>query len=226
MTPKDPHDKLAPARSPSVVLQQVLKRAHVEAHDGYIPDDRRDPDALRDDCAALFRELRFDEALARAMRDPDWERDPMARLQVGVARHYQQRYDEAREEYRIAADLSDRDSFKASCMANTGTTWFEQGVFDRAMECYDDALKLYSTREAALLGRIGVASQRRDPESLLAAVHLLRERRPDWRESPSIVEQILKDRSYRFLRDSPGLFERAFEVPLQVLIEERIRTVP
>ena len=225
MNPNDPRDN-APTRLPSVVLQKVLKRAHVETHDVYTPDDRREPNALRDECAALFRELRFDEAIKRAQRDSDWERDPMARLHVGLGYAYQRRYDEAREEFQRAADLSDRGGFKSTCIANIGTVWFEVGDFERALECYDDALRLHPTREFALLGRVFVACQRCDAEAVLSAVRLLRERRPDWRESPSIIEQILKDRSYRFLRDSPGLFERVFEVPLQVLIEERICTVP
>lgn len=202
--------------------EKILRRAHAETHDVYTPDDRRAPNALRDECAALFRDLRYDEGISRARRDPGWESDPHARLNVGIGLLYQRAYEAARREFRAAAERSESPGFRATCTSNEGITWYEEGDFDRAMECFDRALMIFPSREFALLGRAFVASQRRDPEAVVRACALLRERRPDWRTSPAITEQILKDRSFRMLRDEPGLFERALGVSLDELRRDKI----
>jgi tetratricopeptide (TPR) repeat protein len=209
-------------RSPS--MQRVLQQAHVETHDVYRPDDHPEMDALQSECAALYQELRFDEGIARAKRHPNWERDPAARIIIGTGLHYQHRYDEAREEYRTAATLYDRDNCKATCIANVGLTWFEQGDFAQAVVSYEEALALHATDDFALLGMLYVACARRDDSAVVTAAKHLREQRPGWRKSQVIIEILLKDRSVRHLREIPGLFEAAFEVPLEVIVKERFMT--
>ncbi len=202
-----PPDDLSLARSKGGA---IARRAHLESHDVYVPDESPIDRALGDACAALYRELRFDEGLARARRAPGWEQDPEARLYAGIGMHYQRRYGDARAEYMAAMELGTDASFRATCVANAGTTWFEEGDLDRALGCYDRAVALDPLNEFGLLGRVAVACQRYDEAAVVDAARLLCERWPAWRERPVIASMLLKDRSFRFVREADGLFERAF----------------
>ena len=196
----------------------LRKRAHAESHDVYLRDDAARDDDLADACMALYRELRFDDGIARARRDAGWERDRFARLYVGIGLQYQRRYDDARAEYVIAMELGDTPFFRSTCLANVGTAWFEQGDFARALDCYDRALAADPDGELGYLGRIAVACQRVDAAAVVEGASRIVGRWPDWAERPVIVAMILKDRSFRFAREHDGLFERAFGVALDALL--------
>jgi tetratricopeptide (TPR) repeat protein len=195
----------------------LLRRAHAEAHDVYVPAESAVDPALKEECAALFRALRFDEGVARAQRDAGWERDADAVLYVGLGRHYQRRYDEARAAYGAAMALSADASFRATCAANAASAHYEEGALDGAREGYAHALSIDPLNEFALLGLIAVDGQRRDADAVVRDAATLRARWPEWRSRPVIVGVLRSDRSYRFVRDEPGLFERAFGVPLEAL---------
>lgn len=213
MNPTNPDP--APTRTDATdAARRIVRRALVEAHDVYVPEESPVTAALRDECLALYRELRFDAGIARARRDEGWTRDPDARLYVAIGLHYQRRYDEAREEYRQAGALSDDASFRGTCAANVGTVWYEQGEFDRALEMYREALEIDPRNEFALAGVLGVGCHRRDVAAVLRAAAALRAAWPAWAERPVLAAMFRKDRSFRFLREEPGLFERALGAPI------------
>ena len=205
-----------PAAAPRLPAP-LRRRIHAETHDVYLRDETPHDD-LVDACAALYRELRFDEGLARARRDAGWERDRFARLYVGIGLHYQRRYDDARAEYVIALELADTPFFRATCLSNVGTTWFEQGDLARALECFDRALVADPDCELGYLNRIAVACQRSDADAVVEGAARVVGRWPDWAERPVIASMLLKDRSFRFAREHDGLFERAFGVALDALL--------
>jgi len=199
------------------VRSSLLRRAHAEAHDVYVPDESAVDPALKDECAALYRALRFDEGIARAQRDAGWERDPDAVLYAAIGRHYQRRYDDARAGYAAAMALSGDASFRGTCAANAASACFEEGDLDRAREGYERALAVDPPNEFALLGLIAVGCQRRDAAAVVRDAAALRDRWPAWHTRAVVVGVLRSDRSYRFLRDEPGLFERAFGVGLDAL---------
>ena len=214
MKSKEPQ---APSRD---VRASLLRRAHVEAHDVYVPDESGVDPALKEECSALYRALRFDEGVARAQRSAGWERDPDAALYAAIGRHYQRRYDDARAGYAAAMALSDDASFRGTCAANAATASFEEGDLDRAREGYALALSIDPLNEFALLGLIAVGCQRRDAAAVVRDAAILRARWPGWQTRSVVVGMLRQDRSYRFLRDEPGLFERAFGLALGDLAGE------
>jgi tetratricopeptide (TPR) repeat protein len=199
------------------VRSSLLRRAHAEAHDVYVPDESAVDPALKDECAALYRELRFAEGVARAQRAEGWERDPDAVLYAAIGRHYERRYDDARAGYAAAMALSDDASFRGTCAANAASAWFEEGDLDRARAGYDGALAVDPLNEFALLGLIAVGCQGRDAAAVVRDAATLRARWPGWMTRGVVVGVLRSDRSYRFLRDEPGLFERAFGVGVDAL---------
>lgn len=245
MTIGTPDDPVAREALAAPAAQHAIRAAHTHTHDIHTNNERldRDPsharrrpahaeerqglltnESLSDaaslvvDCVALFRDLRFDEGIARARRDPGWERDPDARMHVAIGLHYQRLYDEARAEYAAAASLSPSASFQATCVANVGAAWYEQGEFDRALEHFERSLEVDPLNEFGLMGALAVACERRDVEDVVRLAARVRERWPAWRERTVIVQLLTTDRSYRFLRKAPGLFERAFGVGLDALL--------
>lgn len=205
-----------PATTPKLPAP-LRRRIHAETHDVYLRDEAPRDD-LVDACTALYRDLRFDEGLARARRDPGWESDPFARLYTGIGLHYQSRYDDARAEYFIALGLADTPFFRATCLSNVGATWFEQGDLARASEFFDRALAADPDYDLAYLNRIAVACQRADAEAVVEGASRIVRRWPDWAERPLMTAMLLKDRSFRFLRERQGLFERSFGVALEGLL--------
>ncbi len=214
------HDALASNEAPGhSALQAARRRAQAEERPYLATNESlARAEALVADCVALFRDLRFDEGIARARRDPGWERDPDARMHVAIGLQYQRRYDEARAEYAAAASLSPSASFQATCVANMGAAWYEQGEFDRALEHFERSLEVDPLNEFGLMGALAVACERRDVEEVVRLAARVRERWPAWRERTVIVQLLTTDRSYRFLRKAPGLFERAFGVGLDALL--------
>lgn len=206
-----------PPPSSKDVRSSLLRRAHAEAHDVYVPVESAVDPALKDECSALYRALRFDEGVARAQRADGWESDPDAVLYVAIGRHYQRRYADARDGYAAAMALSDDPSFRGTCAANAASAHFEEGDLDRAREQYALALTIDPLNEFALLGLIAVGCQRRDAAAVLRDAATLQARWPDWLARRVVVGVLRHDRSYRFLRDEPGLFERAFGVALDAL---------
>jgi len=208
---------VTPKPSLDEVRRSLLRRAHAETHDVYVPAESPVDPSLKDECAALYRALRFDDGVARAQRDAGWERDADAVLYVAIGRHYQRRYDEARAGYGEAMALSDDASFRATCAANAASAHYEEGSLDGAREGFARALTIDPLNEFALLGLIAVDAQRRDADAVVRDAATLRARWPAWRSRPVIVGLLRVDRSYRFVRDEPGLFERAFGVALDAL---------
>jgi tetratricopeptide (TPR) repeat protein len=208
-----------PATGSAAVKTALLRRAHAEAHDVYVPDGSPVDPSLKDECSAHYRALRFDDGIARAQQTPGWESNHDAVLYVAIGRYYQRRYNEAREGYAAAMTLSDDASFRGTCMANIATTRFEEGDFDRAREDYSHALTIDPLNEFALLGLVAIGCQRRDTDAVIRDATLLRSRWPNWQERPVITSMLRKDRSYRFLRDEPELFVRAMDISLNELTE-------
>lgn len=204
-------DPTTPSQS---AARAIVRRAHVEAHDVYVPDESRVDASLNGDCTALFRELRFDDGIARARRDEGWAANPEARLYAAIGLHYQRRYDAARAEYAAAMALSDDASFRGTCAANGASAWFEEGDLARADDGYAAALVIDPLNEYALLGRVAVACQRADADAVVDAAAALRARWPAWQGRSVLRSALLKDRSLRFVRDEPGLFERAMHASL------------
>ncbi len=68
------------------------------------------------------------------------------------------------------------------------------------------------------MGAVAVAAERRDAEEVVRLAARVRERWPAWQGRTVIVQLLTTDRSYRFLRKTPGLFERAFGVSLDALL--------
>lgn len=177
----------------------------------------REVSSLVNDCGALYRELRFDEGIARARRDSNWEHDPKARLHVAIGLHYKHQYDDARAEYAVAVELSTNASFQGTCLANVGTTWYEEGDLGRALDCFERSLVIDPLNEFGLMSAVMIAAERRDADEVVRLSARVCERWPDWRTRTVILHCLTVDRSYRFLRKSPGLMERAFGVTLDAL---------
>jgi tetratricopeptide (TPR) repeat protein len=202
----------------SRVVHALQRRAHVESHDVYVRTDTQLPEDLIRECLTLYRELRYEEGIARARRDPGWQHEPFARLYVAIGMHYQSRYDDARAEYAEAVARFEDISLRAMCVANIGSTFYEQGDLITADVHYKNALTMDERNEFALVARVGLACQCSDEAAVMERAATLRAHWPTWRERSVIAEQLLKDRSYRFLRETPGLFERAMGVSLEHLL--------
>jgi hypothetical protein len=71
--------------------------------------------------------------------------------------------------------------------------------------------------EFGLLGPLAVACERRDADAVVAQATLLRAAWPEWQGRTVIVQSLSHDRSYRFVRNTLGLFERAFGVSVDSL---------
>jgi tetratricopeptide (TPR) repeat protein len=214
------HPALTSNESPSHdALHAHRRREHVEVHGEFLTNESLTGAAsLVTDCVTLYRDLRFDEGITRARRDPGWESDPDARLHVAIGLHYKQFYDEARAEYAVAASVSPSPSFQATCVANIGAAWYEQGDFDRALASFEQSLAVDPLNEFGLMGAVAIAAERRDADEVVRLAARVRERWPAWQERTVIVQLLTTDRSYRFLRKTPGLFERAFGVTLDALL--------
>ena len=215
------HPELVTNESPAhaVIHGRDRRAAHAEEHATLAPNETLARAAsLVVDCMTLYRALRFDEGIARARRDAGWESDPDARLHVAIGLHYKGLYDEARAEYAAAAERSASPSFQATCVANAGAAWYEQGDFDQALEQFEKSLEVDPLNEFGLMGAVAVAAERRDAEEVVRLSARVRERWPAWQGRSVIVQLLTTDRSYRFLRKTPGLFERAFGVSLDALL--------
>ena len=216
--PIDEADTLEALAGAVPAVHAFARAVHAETHPIVAPNEALAAQIeLVADCVALFRELRFDDGIARARRDPAWESDPHARLHVAIGLLYQRAYDRARAEFAVAASLSDSPSFQGTCLANLGAAWYEEGDFDRAAAAYERALAVDALNEFALLGLLAVACERRDRAAVVAEAARVRAAWPRWRERNVIAQSLAHDRSYRFVRDTPGLFEGAFGAPLDAL---------
>lgn len=213
------HPELVPDEHPaSARLHDRRKAEHAERHAALHSNEALAAQIdLVAGCNALFRDLRFDEGIARARRDPAWASDPHARLHVAIGLFYKREYERARAEYEAAAALSESASFQGTCVANVGAAWYEEGDFDRAVAAYERALALDPLNEFGLLGLLAVACERRDRAAVRAEAARVRGAWPGWRERAVIAQSLAHDRSYRFVRDAPGLFEEAFGAPLDAL---------
>ena len=214
------HPALTPNEAPGHErLRADARREHAETRGELVTNEGLARAAsLVADCVTLYRDLRFDEGIARARRDAGWESDPDARLHVAIGLHYKGLYDEARAEYDAAAARSASPSFRATCVANAGAAWYEQGDFDRGRELFEEALEVDPLNEFGLMGALAIAAERRDAEEVVRLAARVRERWPAWQGRTVIVQLLTTDRSYRFLRKTPGLFERAFGVSLDALL--------
>lgn len=242
--PTDEADTLTGQAIASPAVQRFAKSVHAETHPVVAPNEHPASARLHDrrraehaqshatlssnealtaqvdlvaDCNAHFRDLRFDEGIARARRDAGWASDPHARLHVAIGLFYKREYERARAEYAVAASLSASPSFQGTCVANLGAAWYEEGDFDRAVAEFARALALDPLNEFGLLGLLAVACERRDRPAVLAEAARIRAAWPGWRERNVIAQSLAHDRSYRFVRDAPGLFEEAFGAPLDAL---------
>ncbi len=174
-----------------------------EIHNIYVPEGAN---ALRTECLQLFRDGRYDDGIARAMRDPDWETDTYAWLHVGSGNFFLERYDDAREAWRKSVSLAHEPDVKATGIANIGASFYRQGRLDQAADCFDTALHVSPSNRIALLGRMSIANARGDEADMRLRWTQLKRAVPGWRDDPTIAEATRIDRSLRRSREL-GLFE-------------------
>lgn len=170
----------------------------------YIPEGASE---LRRECQELFRDGRYEEGLARATRDPEWESDPFAWLNLGAGQFFQERYGEARESWRKAVDLATDRETKATALANIGASFYREDRFDHAADCFDTAIQIDPSNRIALLGRMSIADARGDEAEMGLRWTQLKASVPGWRTDPIIAEATRIDRSLRRSR-ALGLFEQ------------------
>src|SRR5262249_52275432 len=104
---------------------------------------------------------------------------------------------------------------------NIGTTFLEEWVLDRAEEMYRRALEVEPENVFGLLGCIAVACQREDLIATKDATQQLITRCPDWRTQELIKFTLVHDRSFRFLRDTPEIFEHMLGLTLETFMPEK-----
>jgi tetratricopeptide (TPR) repeat protein len=203
-----------------MLADQYLKdRIRIESHDLHIPENASD---LAKQCGSLFREGQYEKGIALARSVPDFERNAVAQRQVGLGLAYMGEYLEARKHFQQGAQLSTEPHIWANCAANTGTTFLEEYDLDRAEQMYKEALEIEPDNKFGLLGCITVACQRRDRDALERAVWILVERCQDWSTSDLIVSTLVRDRSFRFLRENMSLFKQVFGATVNELALERV----
>lgn len=188
------------------------RRAHSEAHDIYWNDGAAAPSALARECYALYRALRYHEAIERVRAEPGWENDAEAHRLIGSALHYLRRYAEARAAYATSESLCDRPRFVSNSRALVAVAWYEEGDLERASAEYEAAVAFDPRSAFGYLGHMMIACRERSEERLTAAAARLRAGCPDWVSNPAVVEALLKDNSFRYLRAEPARFKRALGV--------------
>src|SRR6266511_2563262 len=199
---------------------RLAQQIRVETHDLHIPDNASE---LARRCGALFRDGQYEEGIALARRVDDFASNAVAQRQVGLGLAYLGRYEDARHHLRWSTYFERDVHARANCLANIGTTFLEEWDLKRAEEMYRQALELDPANPFGLLGCLAVACQREDIRAVSLAAQQLVVRCPDWRESDLIVSTLVRDRSFRFLREHATVFVREFGLTPDTLALERIR---
>jgi tetratricopeptide (TPR) repeat protein len=150
-------------------------------------------------CADLCNDLQYDRALALATGETGWEGRWDTQLAVGIIHHRRRAYSDARTHYQLAAALAP-PARAATCVANIGTTWFEEGELGEAAAAYQRALQISDEGALPLLGLLAIACHQQDTTAVEDAFTRLVQQHPRWRSDFTVQHNLLQDNSFRYLR--------------------------
>ncbi len=190
------------------------RQIRIETHNLFIP---KDASILAQQCGNYFQTGRYEEGIKLARQVDDFDHNAVAHRQVALGLAYKHEYVEARKYFTASMSLSADPHIWANCTANMGTTFLEEWELDYAEHMYEEALGYDPENIFGLLGRLAVACQRRDMNALKYAAAQLVDRISDWYENHIIVPTLLQDRSFRFLRRNPNVFNQIFGINLKTL---------
>ncbi len=186
----------------------------METHHLHIPATSN---GLARQCGEFYQNGEYDKGIQLAQSLQNFEDNSVALRQIALGLAYMGEYPKSRRYFELSSNLSSDPHIWANCTANIGTTFFEEWDLVRAQETYEEALEYESHNEFGLLGCIAVACQRRISASLEFAAWNLVERLPCWEYNDLIITTLVRDRSFRFLRENIDLFIGVFGLSPQFL---------
>ena len=197
------------------------RQIQTDTHDLYIPNNASE---LAKECGQLFKQGRFEEGMHRARRVTDFDANAIAQRQVAIGHSYMGNYPRARRHFYDSLALTpERETeTRANCMANIGTTFLEEWDLDNAQKMYDQALQIDPRNVFGLLGCVAVACQHTCIDQLEYTLWMLIDRRSDWKTEGLIVQTLLRDRSFRFLREQRVLFESILGLDPETLAKQYV----
>jgi len=182
------------------------------------PPGSSDARLLRERVLLLLGLSLFRQALAEIHERPRWETDPEALRQLGLVmqafapRSKDRRctYTFARALYWTAATYTRDPLLHAELLVDVGTSYFEEGRLDDAVNELELSLALVRWKHRAHLALLAIACATRDLAAIRRRCAAFLEDVPRWHASRDAVALLAADPDFAFLRASPGLVLECF----------------
>ena len=180
--------------------------------------DVQGAEALRGRIQRLLEASLFRQAITEVRKHSNGEADAESLRQLGLAMHRSAprskdrgcTYRFARAMYREAATHTRDPLLRAEVLVDLGTSFFEEGRLDDAVNELEASRALAPWRYQAHLGLLAIACATRDLASIRRRCEDLVEDIPDWPANRELVASLATDPGFDLLRTSPQLFLEVF----------------